>query len=221
MRYMKDVSYERPREKLEGYGVSTLSNAELIQVILGSGSAKVPIGKLARSVAQLLGSVEGSLDMQKLCTLPGIGAAKAAQVIAALELGSRSGRPGINAPILNYKHLLREVARAKQPRIALITLDGAGNYISLHAQRRRHSEHPSVIARRVAREAISDQAAACVIAVNARSADALPAMEDIQLAYECRSALATVSVRLIDFLKMTPTGAHSVVVNHLPKAEPA
>lgn len=219
--YMKDVAYERPREKLQGYGVSTLSNAELIQVIVGSGTVRIPIGRLARSVAQLISSSEEPLSIERLCALPGVGIAKAAQVIAALELGSRINRTSNNVPSPDYQHILSDVAKARQPSIGFITLDGAGHCISVRVQKRRRSEHPSVVAKRVVRASISDQAAACVIAVNSSPLDAPPVMEDIRLAYECRIALSAASIRLIDFLTMTPVGAHSVTTSQLPRTTAA
>lgn len=85
---------ERPREKMGRNGVSSLSNAELLALLLGSGTRGVSALALAEQV--LAADRSGLLFLndctpEELCRLPGIGPAKAAVIIAAVELGRRLG----------------------------------------------------------------------------------------------------------------------------------
>lgn len=84
---MEQFLYERPREKLRNSGVSSLTLAELLQLILGSGTAGVSGAQLARGVEELL--LEGSLSFDALIALPGMGEAKACQVVGLIEIARR------------------------------------------------------------------------------------------------------------------------------------
>lgn len=83
---------DRPREKLKLKGKSSLSNAELLAIILGSGSQNESAVELSRKV---LNSIDNNLlelsrlSMEELCTFSGIGEAKSVSIIASLELGRR------------------------------------------------------------------------------------------------------------------------------------
>src|SRR5512137_997319 len=85
---------ERPRERLIQQGAAALSNAELIAITLRTGNAKQNALELA---ASLLAHFEGlaglsRASIQQLSESPGIGPAKAAELLAALELGKRVGQ---------------------------------------------------------------------------------------------------------------------------------
>jgi len=78
---------ERPREKLQKHGVSKLSTAELVAIVLGSGTTKHPIHELARDVAEKLRDTQ--ITLETLCVVPGIGFAKACQLLAMIEFVER------------------------------------------------------------------------------------------------------------------------------------
>lgn len=84
---MGAISYERPREKLFHEGINFLSTVELIQLIFASGSQGMSVASLAKEVERVLTRADYSLDT--LMAIRGIGPVKAAQIIAALELGKR------------------------------------------------------------------------------------------------------------------------------------
>src|SRR5258708_8521612 len=82
---------ERPRERLLDHGVDVLSEAELLAVLLGTGSQGENVLDLARRVLETLGGVGGLVraDAALLRRTKGLGPAKAAQIAAAIELGRR------------------------------------------------------------------------------------------------------------------------------------
>lgn len=81
------ISYQRPREKAEQAGISSLSVSELLQLIIGSGTGSVPVSKIARGIEQLLVQSLHSPQHRDLIQLGGVGPASAWRVLAALELG--------------------------------------------------------------------------------------------------------------------------------------
>lgn len=84
---MGQLLYERPREKLRNRGAASLSLAELLQLVIGPGNSQLSGARLARAVEQTL--VEKAVSYKTLVALPGMGEAKACQVLAAFELGKR------------------------------------------------------------------------------------------------------------------------------------
>ena len=81
-----DSEYERPREKLRHRGVTSLTMTELLQVIIGAGSARVSAAKLSRKVEKLM---ERAYTYEDLISIRGLGDAKASQLVAAVEIGAR------------------------------------------------------------------------------------------------------------------------------------
>ena len=82
---------ERPVEKLFSYGKATLSNSELIGILLGSGTREASAVSLADEIISAAGGLRGlsELDCEDLIRIRGIGPRKAATIVCALELGRR------------------------------------------------------------------------------------------------------------------------------------
>lgn len=80
---------ERPRERLSAFGPSTLSDKELLTIILGSGIKGNDVGHLASALLKLLDTSDLHCTVDQIRTIPGIGRAKAALVAAALEFSRR------------------------------------------------------------------------------------------------------------------------------------
>ena len=95
---MKGVAaHDRPREKLARLGAAALGDNELLAIVLGHGRARASALDLANAVLAEAGGVHGLVRVryETLTRLHGIGAARAAQVAAAIELGRRTlTRPG-------------------------------------------------------------------------------------------------------------------------------
>tara|TARA_Y100001949_G_scaffold163022_1_gene156560 strand:- start:1161 stop:1448 length:288 start_codon:yes stop_codon:yes gene_type:complete len=89
--------YNRPREKLQYHGVTALTHIELLQLIIGSGTAHVSAAKIARQVAIVAHSQPPRLT--QLLEIEGVGMAKACQLLAVYELAARQqkGRTGVEA----------------------------------------------------------------------------------------------------------------------------
>src|SRR5690242_4139999 len=104
---MKEMApHDRPREKLERLGPSALGDNELMALVLGSGSRTLDVLQLSNLVLEQCGGLHGltraaAADLRRI---PGVGGARAAQVLAAVELGRRtlvrthSNRPRLNTP---------------------------------------------------------------------------------------------------------------------------
>ncbi|MFZ1301115.1 MAG: UPF0758 domain-containing protein [Candidatus Microsaccharimonas sp.] len=130
---MTNAVYEMPREKLARKGVASLTNAELLQVIIGSGNAQVSVAKIAKKVTKVLAKSGSAVHPQELLVIQGVGKVKAGQILALFELASRF-------PILaqsqafdskdSLKVLYQELTAASVQTVIYATFDGAGRLIS-------------------------------------------------------------------------------------------
>lgn len=84
---MDERIYQRPREKLQTSGASSLAVGELLQLILGSGGSKVSVATLSRRIEKLI--TTGNADLRSLQEIEGVGVAKSCQIVAAMELSKR------------------------------------------------------------------------------------------------------------------------------------
>ena len=109
---------ERPREKLQKYGVGSLSNAELIAVIIRTGYKEETALDLANRLLSLDKSGISFLshaEIEELTSIRGIGLCKAAQIQAAIELGKRISTHGgeekikVNSPLIVVDLLMEEI----------------------------------------------------------------------------------------------------------------
>jgi len=163
---MRDVIYERPREKLRSRGVKNLTQAELIQLVIGSGTAKYPVGKLARQVGVILKS--DPVTFESLCAIPGLGEAKACQILASVELGVRAFNEVANNKTTNEKLLIELVEKAQalpSPVFAMYLFDGARTHITSSQFTPKKGEHYSVLVKRMFAEALVRSARSMVLAI--------------------------------------------------------
>src|SRR5512137_447830 len=94
MKLMKDVPrHDRPREKIATKGVTSLSDQELMESILGRGTKGSDVRVIARAICMLLKDRQDPVHYKDLISIPGIGPSKAAQIIACFEIGRRYCTP--------------------------------------------------------------------------------------------------------------------------------
>lgn len=197
---------ERPREKLLARGASALSDAELLAIFLRTGVA----GKTAVDVARdLLGEYGGlrallGAEREALCATPGMGAAKYAQLMAALEIGQRflaetltrgtalqSSRDTRDYLMARLRDLDREVFCA-------LFLDTRHRVLVFEELASGTLNGTAVYAREVVRRALKHNAAAVIFAHNHPSGVAEPSRADEMLTTRLKEALALVDVRVLD-----------------------
>ena len=94
MKKMKDVPMlDRPREKIAKKGVTSLTEQELFESILGRGTRNKDVREIAKEICGIKKDREGTIQYDDLISIVGIGPSKAAQIMACFELGRRYGAP--------------------------------------------------------------------------------------------------------------------------------
>ena len=206
---MKNLApYDRPREKLERLGPGALGDNELLAIVLGSGSREAGALALANQVLAYVDGLYGltRTDIAELCRVSGIGRARAAQVLAAVELGRRTfvrgpvARPRLQSPRDLALHLLPQYGACPVEQFGLVMLDS-----KLHILRIKIIAIGSIDAtvahpREVFREAAVASAAAIVLFHNHPSGDPTPSAEDLELTERMLQAGEVMGIQVVDHI---------------------
>jgi DNA repair protein RadC len=193
---------EGPREKIAASGIGSLSDAELLEAILGSGSRGRRLKELASDILLLLDSHKGSPGLREFKAVKGIGAARASALASALELGRRRFKPGdmrISHPSDVYP-LIAHYADRKQERFIVVSLNGAHEVIAVRVASIGLLNRTLIHPREVFADPLSDRAAAVIVAHNHPSGRLEPSQEDIDITERLAKAGKTIGVGLLDHL---------------------
>lgn len=170
---IQSLAYDRPREKLNKRGVSALSLSELLQIIIGSGTAKYPVAKLARKVSDML---EHGLEISlaNLLLIPGLGEVKASQILAVIELSKRLPTIGLQAKshkdvTIRYGPLFDGLSLLRKQAVQCASLNGSGELIKSHIYKLAPSDHYNKVVKQIFADALRDGAASVVVGVGYRN----------------------------------------------------
>lgn len=208
---------DRPREKLQRKGVNALSDFELLEVLVGSGTAGADVGYIAKKIQKLLQKGADSLTYESLTAIKGVSVATACKIKSALELTRRHLVRDIT-PLLTGDDILArlgDLRTKKQEHFVCLSLDGGQRLI---AQRTiTVGTLDSVLAhpREVFADAIADRAASIVVAHNHPSGDPSPSSEDVALTQQLAAAGQLLGIPLRDHLILTKSAHFSCRQHHM------
>lgn len=203
----------RPREKLAAHGPAKLSDFELLQALIGRGNAKADVSKIARSVQKLLKWHGAQMTYEQLSAVIGIGPARAAEIVAAFELGKRYLLEP-EAPIIDSPEKAVEQFRAlrskKQEYFMCLTLDGASRLIAKRIVTIGTLTSSLVHPREVFADAITDRAASIIVAHNHPSGSLNPSAADYDVTERLKEAALLLGINLNDHLIITKNSYASI-----------
>lgn len=198
---------ERPREKLLARGSTALSDAELLAVLLGSGSRgkdAIALGRELLAGAGSLGALLGRAE--QTVHVGGLGPAKRARIIAALELARRSlaeqlqEKPSLGSPRDSGDYLRAQLRHLPYEVFGCLYLDNRHRVLGFEELFRGTVDGASVHPREVVRACLRHNACAVIFAHNHPSGIAEPSAADRAITHELRDALQLVGVRVLDHL---------------------
>lgn len=203
---MKTVAtYDRPREKLERLGAAALGDNELLAIVLGHGRARASALDLANAILAAGGlralARAGHADLRRV---PGIGAARAAQVLAAIELGRRSftraaqERPQLVSPRAAAEYLLPQFGNRPVEQFGVLLLDTKHRVLRASILSVGTLDASIVHPREVFREAAAAGAAALVLFHNHPSGDPEPSDDDVRLTERLMAAGVLMGIGVLD-----------------------
>lgn len=217
---LKDlVPAERPREKMRLRGAKALSNAELLAILLGSGTE----GKNVMEVAQeILISADGRLTLlgamplERLVTQKGVGEVRAFTIAAAIELGRRSfeelaliDKQPIDSPELVYQLMRPLLKGLDHEECWVLYLNRAYRLLGKEMLTSGSLECTLIDTKRTIRRAIEKQCSYVVLVHNHPSGSPVPGNADISQTQVLRSALSTVEIGLLDHIVIAEDSYYS------------
>ena len=199
---------ERPRERLGSRGPDALTDAELLAVLLGSGTKGTDVLELASRVQQAAEEDLRKLDIERLTSIRGIGPAKACQIVAAFELARRwmgLGTPPIRtaADVLPYIQHIRD---KRQEYFVCLSLSGANEVIENRVVTVGLLDSSQVHPREVFADPIADRAASIILAHNHPSGVLEASAEDIALTRRLAQAGKLLGIPVLDHVIVAQEG---------------
>ncbi len=204
---------DRPREKLHSKGVQALSDLELLAVLVGSGTRGLDVMTMATRLLQVLDGSGTNPSVDALCKVEGVGLAKSALVVAALEFARRRIRPRgdkVTFPPDVYP-LIRHMADRRQEHFFCISLNGANEVIAIRTVSVGLVNRALVHPREVFADPITDRAAAIIVAHNHPSGNLTPSQDDLAITGQLKEAGLTLGIKLLDHLIFDHRGYHSLL----------
>lgn len=198
----------QPRERLHDVGEHALSDVELLAILLGTGSREQTALDLAQSL--ILDLPEGDLaelghkNLTQLCSLNGLGPAKASRILAAIELGRRVARAELpqrhilDSPEAIYRVLGPQLAHQKNEHFLAVYLDIKNRQIFQKVISTGIINSTLVHPREVFKEAVIQGAYALVVAHNHPSGDPEPSSEDLEITRRLIHCGKLMQIELLD-----------------------
>lgn len=199
---------EGPRDKLLLRGARSLSDAELIAVLLRNGLAGFSAVELARNMISEFGGLRAlfNASQSRICEMPGMGPVKFTQLQAAAEISRRIAAENIERthilsnPDLTRDYLMRQLRDRSYEVFAILLLDSQHRVIQFIEMFRGTIDSASVYPREVVSLVLEKKAAAVIICHNHPSGVAEPSQSDRRITERLKHALATIDVSLLDHM---------------------
>jgi len=199
---------DRPREKMLEKGPSSLSNAELLAIMIRTGTGKMNVVDVART---LLHTAEGRLNaiadmpVEKLCSISGIGQSKAVTIAAAFELGRRSAaekivqdRVPVTSPKDVFRMMLPFMRGLDHEECWAVFLNRANYVLGKDRMSVGGLDSTTMDVKAVLRRALDRKASGVILVHNHPSGSALPGQADIRQTALLKKALQTCEIQLVD-----------------------
>lgn len=203
---------DRPREKLLGQGRRTLTDAELIAILIGSGSREESAVELSKRILHHYKNdlnALGKASVTELCKFKGIGEAKAISIVAALEVGRR--RDDTDAAEIQkitgsrdaYKILYPLLSDLNHEEFWIVLLNKGNNVLGTHLISKGGMAITTADPRIIFQVALEQHATAIILAHNHPSGNLKPSAQDLNLTQRLTAGAKLLELIIFDHLIIT------------------
>jgi DNA repair protein RadC len=199
---------DRPREKMLEKGPGALSNAELLAIMIRTGTGKMNVVDVART---LLSSAEGRLNaiadmpMERLCSVSGIGRSKSVTIADAFDLGRRCSmelavpdKVAVSSPKVVFRMMLPFLRGLDHEECWAMFLNRANYVLGKERMSVGGLESTVVDVKAILRRALERKASGVILVHNHPSGSAMPGQADIRQTAVLKKALQTCEIQLVD-----------------------
>ena len=207
--------HERPREKLLEKGAQALKDRELLAVLLGKGSQRHDVLTLAEKLIPVIDEKGTHLSFEDLAQFDGIGKAKAALILAAIEFTRRRVKPEgirINVPS-DLLPLIQHYADRKQEHFLCASINGANEVMNIRVVSIGLVDKSQVHPREVFADPLADRASAVILAHNHPVGPLKPSRADIETTKRLRQAGEIMGINVLDHIIFNQSGYFSFLEN--------
>jgi len=209
---------DRPREKMERLGAQALSDAELLAILIGSGSSKEDAVSLMKRILNDCNNnlnTLGKKSIHDLCQYNGVGPAKAITIMAACELGKRrqeekaEERPDIGTATLIYNHMHPTLQDKDVEEFWILLMNQNHRLIKKMCIAHGGISEVSVDIRIIIREAVLVNATILAVCHNHPSGSLVPSRMDNDLTHSIQNACKLMRIRFLDHVIVTDGAYYS------------
>ncbi len=218
---------ERPREKMLAKGADALSNAELMAILLRTGTGRMNVIDVAREVLKAAeGKLNGvaSMSVELLCGIEGVGPTKAVTLAAAFELGRRCAgesiidvRTAVSSARMVFRMMLPIMKGIDHEECWILYLNRANYLITKEKVSVGGLDSTTLDSRTIVRKALEKRATGIIVVHNHPSGSALPGNADIQATRQLEKALRTCEISLLDHVIIAESSYYSFSDEELEK----
>lgn len=230
---MKDLPYaERPYEKLELYGQKNLSNAELLAIIIKTGTKDESSVEIAQKILKMNKSTKQDelnflrdISLEELMQIKGIGRVKAIQLKAMCEIAVRMSKPSnykqvkIVKPSDLAKILFEELRYEKREIAKLVTLNNKKEVNTIIDIALGGENFVNLTYKNVLSQAIRMQAPKIILVHNHPSGDCMPSQKDIEFTFNLYDIAEKFDIELIDHIVIGISNYTSIFELFIEKAD--
>lgn len=215
------LTNEKPRERLKLYGVNSLSNIELLSILLRTGKRNKTVEDISKEVLSKINNINdlNELSIDELMSINGIKLAKACTIISALELGKRVYLSNnkkdviLNNSKIIYEYFKHLFIYEKQELLYGIFLDSKNKLITYKMIFKGTLNESVVHPREIFKEAIKASSKSIVIIHNHPSGDYTPSIIDIDFTNTMIESGKIIGIKLLDHLIFSDKGYYSFFEN--------
>jgi DNA repair protein RadC len=207
MKIKEKPKVERPREKLEKYGPEKLKDAELLAILLRTGTKELDVMKLSQKILRDFQD-EKILDatIDELQNIHGLGLAKACEIVACLEFGKRKLKGKKTNILLTPEDVweaMADIRGSKKEHFVVFYLDSRNQEIKREIISIGTISASLVHPREVFESAIKNNASSIILAHNHPSGDTEPSQDDIEVTKKLIHAGKILDIRVVDHVIVT------------------
>jgi DNA repair protein RadC len=200
---------DRPREKMLKHGFASLSNAELMAILIGSGNRNESAVELSRRILSDFNNdldILGKTSTDKLMSYKGMGEAKTINVLAALELGKRRQLDGhkkltkITSSADVYNLFAIELAELQHEEFWILYLDRGNNVVDKSKISQGGVSGTVIDVRIIMKKAIEKLVSSLILVHNHPSQNLTPSKADIDITHKTNNAAALLDIKVLDHI---------------------